>query len=626
MLGFALVAVLALSGGGFDDLLRSDVGIALWWMLLVGVLVGVLPLVGLGRGAWTAVLLLVALGLWTATSVAWSGSAERSLLEAGRVATYAAALLLGLATQRRVGGRALLNGVGAAIVLAGSLGVLSRLHPAWFPRDDVAAFLGQNGRRLNYPLNYWNGLACFIALGLPLMCVAARSAASRVSRALAASSLPVLVLCIYLTVSRGGIIAGVAGVAVLMAMVRGRALQLIALAPAALGSAIVVAAVAQRHALRTDAGGPVAAHQGDVILVLCLVVVAGVALVQVTLDAWLANAGERWAAQRASLLRATGIAAVAVAIVAALAAGAPSRISHAWTTFKNPNTPETVHQGEDVFARLGNPAGNGRYQYWMSAKQAGLDHPFKGIGAGTFEFYWARHPTFDGPYITHAHSLWWETFGELGIPGLLLVLGLFAVLVGLAVVRTLRAPPAVRATRAAALASLVTFCIFATYDWVWDIPVIPIAALLLAAVAIVDARSAGDEPRRGRRWPAVVLAVAGLGAIVVPLGGVAEVRASQQASARGDVGTALADARGAVAASPYSAAAHLQEALVLEQLGRLEPSRAQAREATRLEPDNWQLWVVRSRLEARTGAVGPAIASYRRARALNPASPLFRKP
>lgn len=43
LLGFSLIVYLGLEGGGFDPLVHEPVGIAVWWVLLAGVLVGALP-------------------------------------------------------------------------------------------------------------------------------------------------------------------------------------------------------------------------------------------------------------------------------------------------------------------------------------------------------------------------------------------------------------------------------------------------------------------------------------------------------------------------------------------------------------------------------------------------------
>ncbi|HEX3730042.1 MAG TPA: hypothetical protein VHV47_09570, partial [Opitutaceae bacterium] len=43
VLCFGVVAFLGIDGGGYDQLVHSQVGIAVWWVLLLGVLVGALP-------------------------------------------------------------------------------------------------------------------------------------------------------------------------------------------------------------------------------------------------------------------------------------------------------------------------------------------------------------------------------------------------------------------------------------------------------------------------------------------------------------------------------------------------------------------------------------------------------
>jgi hypothetical protein len=63
-LAFAVVAYLALSNGGYDTIVRSQVGIAVWWIVLLGALAGVLP-ARIGAAGWVAIGLLAAFALWT---------------------------------------------------------------------------------------------------------------------------------------------------------------------------------------------------------------------------------------------------------------------------------------------------------------------------------------------------------------------------------------------------------------------------------------------------------------------------------------------------------------------------------------------------------------------------------
>src|SRR5919198_6380768 len=52
LLPFALVLYLALKGGGYDPVVRGEVGIAIWWIVLLGAGVGVLPLARVPRVGW----------------------------------------------------------------------------------------------------------------------------------------------------------------------------------------------------------------------------------------------------------------------------------------------------------------------------------------------------------------------------------------------------------------------------------------------------------------------------------------------------------------------------------------------------------------------------------------------
>src|SRR5205807_6537038 len=82
-LGVAPVLYLALRGGGYDTIIYSEVGLAAWWLVLLGDLVGVLPLQRFRRLAWVSAGLLGAFVLWTLIASGWSASAERTIGELG---------------------------------------------------------------------------------------------------------------------------------------------------------------------------------------------------------------------------------------------------------------------------------------------------------------------------------------------------------------------------------------------------------------------------------------------------------------------------------------------------------------------------------------------------------------
>src|SRR5579884_3026493 len=86
VLGFAPILYLALRGGGYDLMVRSEVALAAWWIVLIGVLAGALSIARVGRLAWAAIAILGAFTLWSLIASSWSTSAERTVAEAGRLA------------------------------------------------------------------------------------------------------------------------------------------------------------------------------------------------------------------------------------------------------------------------------------------------------------------------------------------------------------------------------------------------------------------------------------------------------------------------------------------------------------------------------------------------------------
>src|SRR5919204_5079442 len=107
---FAAVLYLGLRGGGYDSVVHDQVGIALWWFVLLGAAVGALSAARLSRAALVALALLGAFTVWTALGMGWASSSERAAVEVARVATYLGALTLALTTLSRNLRRPAVNG------------------------------------------------------------------------------------------------------------------------------------------------------------------------------------------------------------------------------------------------------------------------------------------------------------------------------------------------------------------------------------------------------------------------------------------------------------------------------------------------------------------------------------
>lgn len=620
-----LVLYVGIDGGGYDIVVRSQVGIVVWWIVLVGAAWGILPATRLTRAAGAALALFVGFVAWTAIASTWSLSSERSLDTLSLVATYLAVLLLGLAIHRDRDRavRQTANAIGAGLTVVAALALLSRLFPSLISAaHTTGTYLPGTQDRLSWPLNYWNGLAALVALGLPLLLAIATSARALRTQAAAAGAIPLVVLCGYFTFSRGGAVEAALAVAAFIALAPNRLPKLATALMAAGGSAILIAGAVHRSAIEHGLTDHAASVQGRQLLVAIVLVCVAVALAQVGIGlADRHGTPPRFLRVPPGRARALVASGVAVAVVVALAAGASSRLSHAWQQFKNPD----LAPAAGSLARYGSAVGEGRYQYWSVAVHAtnSSGHLLGGSGPGSFQLVWLPRATVSS-YVTNAHSLYVETLTETGAVGLVLLVAFLLVVVIAAATVAVRSEYEARTQAAGAVAAMVAFLVAAAVDWVWQLPILPIAFLLLASALLAPIRSTRKTNQRlTPRLLLVVLSAGCLAAIAVPLATTTEVRQSEAAATAGDPSVALVDARTAARLEPGATSAQIQEALVFELERDYPAALAAARRATRDESQNWSAWLTLSRIEAESGQVKPSIAAFERARSLNPRSPLF---
>jgi len=627
VVGSVLVAVftvyLGLSGGGYDVVVRSELGLVIWWLVILGLLVGLLPRANVPRSGAISIALLTGFLVWTWIGLSWSHSHELTLAQVGRLSTYLGIFVLSLCLIDLRSARALLGGIATGIAIVSGLAVLSKLVPSLFPVNSSSEFYATT--RLSYPFDYADAVGEFAALGVPLLLYTATSARTLVVRAASAGALPIVLLCLGMTVSRGGILAAFVGTVVFLALIPNRIPRLPTLAVVGAAIAVLMLALLHRPGLR-DRLGVAPSGERHSMIVICIAVVVGTALAQAALvlvmrrvrrPSWLR------VSRRAAQVTAGAIAlAVVVGVAVAASSGA---ISSLWHDFKQPNP--SVHPNQ--YLRLLSVAGSHRYQYWQVALKAFDSAPLTGIGGGTFRFYWAQHQTL-GEYVLNAHSLWFETLAETGLVGLLLLDAFFGYLVVRGAFRAFRAPFAKQEVLTAATAMLVAFCAAAAFDWVWQVGVIPMVTLVAAAVIASDLREPGGGPETRKPLGVrtrITLAVASLLAMVliaIPVAMTVSVRSSQSAAARGDLKAALADANAAQLVEPGAATPRLQRALLLEQVGNIPEASAAIAQAIAREPDNAQLWLVASRLATESNDPQKALSDYNHAKSLDPTSTIFR--
>jgi len=167
------------------------------------------------------------------------------------------------------------------------------------------------------------------------------------------------------------------------------------------------------------------------------------------------------------------LAVVAVLVVPIVVAGG------------RPQAPPATGATSERFASLGSQ----RYQYWRIALDTGLDHPLAGAGASGFRVAWLRDRDTD-EVVRDAHSLELETFAELGLVGLALLLALLGA-TAVAVAAAHRADPGLAAGPAAAL---VVWALHSAIDWDWEMPALTLVVVVLAGALLARAGRPGPRP------------------------------------------------------------------------------------------------------------------------------------
>jgi O-Antigen ligase len=479
----AVPTVLAFFSGGYFGVIHGQVGVlvaALAWLLVAVVLLlepQPLPPTRAGRVALAGLTGLVA---WSAVSLVWSPLLDPGLADVERAALYLAAFVSGCAALRGAAiRRAVEPSLLAGIAVVCAYALATRLLP-----DIVNATSGTRaGSRLDQPLTYWNALGALAAMGL-MLAVHSASDARRDARLRVASMAltPALGLTLFLTVSRGGHLAAVAGAAALVLAARNRR----ALDAVLLGAALVtvIAGLAARFHGVVELEGSTSARatQGLAVLAVLIVVCAAGGAAQAVLLR-LERRGMTWttALRRRPLL--AGVAAVIALAVVALGV-----VAFAGGEAK-PTREDVLAQGPERFRTLE----TNRWHYWEVAFDTFAEHPLSGSGIHGFAADWLERRDIDET-VQDAHSLYIETLTELGVPGMVFLL-LFLGGAGAALWR---------AGEPGWIAASAVWAIHAGVDWDWEMPALTLVFIALAAAATDTAastQSAGSAANRNRVTP-----------------------------------------------------------------------------------------------------------------------------
>jgi hypothetical protein len=460
---------LAFFSGGYFDEPRLVAALVAWALVVVVALTRPRPLPrsGPGRLALAGLVLLCA---WGGFSLLWAPLAGRATDDVVRLFLYVGALVAAAALLR---GEARLSTVEPALALGALVvigyGLAGRLLPGVL---DLHASARADGR-LEQPLTYWNSEGLLAAMGL-VLCARLAGDPSRpiAARALAAASCGPLGAGVYLSVSRGALVAAVVGLCVLLAVAPNRVqLRAVALAVVA---AVIAGLCSAAFPGVASLDGSLADREADGAVVLAIlaatIVASGLA------GAWLARAELRGRLASGRLGFAGRLPAVAAGVVALALAGlvagglgergearvAEGRKAHL-TSFKSR-----------------------RYDYWKVGVNAFADRPLAGTGLGGYSVIWLEKRPVDEAALD-AHSLPLETAAELGLIGLL-ALSLFISGTGLAARSALRE----RELLAGAAGATIAWLLHAAIDWDWEMPAVTLPALVMAGALIAASELSSD--------------------------------------------------------------------------------------------------------------------------------------
>lgn len=312
----------------------------------------------------------------------------------------------------------------SGVALVGIVGLATHTVPLTTPLNGTW--------RLSSMLTYSNAAGAALAMALPAAIVLTlrdrrfQPAAALIAAALAA------------TVSRGGIVAAVAGLIVLVVFggVRLRDLLQPALSAAVIGASLLPAVLWKWGSPETVST-----------LIVALGVPAGLALASLDLSTH----------PRARRVVAASVIAGVLAIIIAI--------------------PFTL-----IGSTRLNPSSSDRTRLWSQTWDQAVQRPVFGTGPGTYMLAGSRG---DDILITrYAHNEYLQVFAETGLVGIASVLIAFGLCIGACVrARPARNLPA-RGTWAAAVAGCAAFGVHSFFDFIWRVPAIVAVAFVLCVVAI----------------------------------------------------------------------------------------------------------------------------------------------
>ena len=515
----ALTLALAYEGGAY--------GPATWLPFSVGV-AALAVVLGTSAPALTAdrlqkviLALFAAQTAWTFASLLWASSTANAWEEANRTAFYALVIALTFAAMRW-GRRIALTWLPVLLLaVTVTVAVVTVLMLGFKP--EPAELLP--GGRLSYPVTYTNGLASFLMIGFWLALGLANATHRRASRRKATLAGPgtgpahrfrwwmqpillamgaFLAAMAFLSQSRGALWTLCLVVPFFFILSPHRVRAFVNLGIVLLPVIVfwgkwsaAYSAVSAGNPAGPPLDGALRAMGYSVLVVLVLWLVTW--LVEQLIGELPRRAGFWVGAALGVLVLLTCVGGIVYADQRS--GGLAGYVQNRWGEFVSDQVGNVETGG-----RLEAFGLNGRLGVWRVAADSFTENPVLGLGAQNFEIYYAQHRT-TVEDMRQPHSQPLQLLSELGLPGLLLYVGFFV----LVVARTLilrfgaagrRAGRTNNALLAAMATALLSWFIHSSVDWLWQLAAVTVPAMmLLGGLAGVDATYTEQTGGRARGRP-----------------------------------------------------------------------------------------------------------------------------
>jgi O-antigen ligase len=560
--------------------------------------------------AWIGVGLLAGFVIWCAVTLLWSVAPDSSWASLNRGVAYTLVVVLAIAAgssapraiERVAYGWLFVALACTLYALAGK--VMPGVHVLGLDFNHTAV-----ASRLRDPLQYWNALALVAVLAVPIALRLTTDVRRRPEvRFAALAALFLLLCCLGMTYSRGGLVALMTAI-VVMTLLGGQRLRGLAVFGVTIVTLIPPLALAfSRPAMK---GIHIPLHERTADGIVLAMVMAG-SLIALMVAGWALLRMEeraRWSDESTRLVwrglgAITGVLALIVVFGIATSKGGPQRFFHdAWHEF----TKVSQDKDSDPTRIVSSNSGN-RWVWWQEAAGAWSDRPIGGWGAGSFpvtHLMYRKVPL----EVQQPHSVPLQFLAETGVVGAALGMGAlgFLLLAALARVRGMAAGRE-RDIAVALLAGGVAWLVHGFVDFDWDIPGVTVPALLFVGVlvatpvrrherAVAIATDPVDGGPVGPRALALALACVVLGVVIVSA--LLPAWADSQATAALAVSTharepelqaASAEADASARLDPTAVRSLLAAAALAQNRGRLLDARRYLLDAVDRQPYSVTSW------------------------------------